>query len=166
MNTALLVLISAIVMLVGLIGTIVPILPGVALVWFGALIFFVGTGISGTGIGFFAFITVVAIAGLAASLILPGKKSFNAGASWSSVILGFVGALIGSFVVPLFGAIPGGIAGVYAGERLRGTGHDQAWSATIATIKGMGWAFLCQFSSALLIIGTFIVWVFVELRFA
>ncbi len=166
MDTGALIVISLLVMVVGLIGTVLPILPGIGLVWFGALIFFIGNGIDTTGVVFFSIITVISLLGLVLSFVLPGQRSYAAGAAWSSVLLGFIGAIIGSFVLPIFGAIPGGIAGVYLGERLRNTGHDSAWAATVATIKGMGWAFLCQFGAGILVIGTFAIWALVAVRTA
>lgn len=158
MDNGLLFAISLVIILIGLIGTVIPFVPGIELAWGGAVVYFIGSGVNGINIAFFTVITLVALLGLVFSILLPGQRTRAAGAAWSSVGLGFVGAIIGAIAFPVLGAIPGGIVGVYLGERLTNSDHQGAWDATMATIRGMGWAFIVQFTASIAVLATFVIW--------
>ena len=148
----------AIAMIIGIVGTILPVLPGLPVVWVAALGFGLYEGFDLTGWIAFSIITVLTIVGLVGSVVLPARQAGAAGAAKTSVALGFVGALVLSFPLNLIGVVLGGVLGIYAGERLRGVAHQQAVDATIATLKGMGWAVVAQFTAAITAFATWILW--------
>lgn len=149
-------------MAVGLLGTIVPIVPGLSLIWAAGLLYGVIAGFGEVGTGAFLVMTVLAGLAIAAGVVLPSKRAAGAGASKGSIVLGGVGALVGLFVIPVVGFALIGIACLYGGERLRGQEHDRAVTATIETLKGMGWAFVAQFSAGLLMILCWLTWVILD----
>ncbi|HEX6422270.1 MAG TPA: DUF456 domain-containing protein [Acidimicrobiales bacterium] len=154
-----LVAVLALVMAVGAAGTIVPLVPGLSLVWAAGLVYGIDQGFGATGAAAFAVMTVLAVAATAAGYVVPKRRATGAGASRAAVWLGIVGAVVGFFAVPVVGLPVGGVIGIYAGERLRTRDAAAAWQATRATIVGFGVAALIQFGAALAMIAAWVVWV-------
>lgn len=149
----------ALAMAIGVVGTVIPLVPGLALVWAAALAYGLIEGFGTSGRVAFALVTVFAIAGALAGWIVPARVAGAAGAARSSILLGVVAAIVGFFVLPVVGLPVGGVAGVYAGELRRTQDGAAAWRATRATIAGFGLAALVQFALALAMTGTWVVWV-------
>lgn len=145
-------------MAVGLVGTVVPVLPGLALVWAAALVFGLVDGFGGVGIGAMVVITALAAAGTAAGIVVPKRAAGNAGAARSSLLLGAAVAVVGFFVVPIVGFPLGGAVGIFVGEQARTGDRDLAWRATKATLTGFGLAALVQFLAGALMVVTWVVW--------
>lgn len=146
-------------MAVGLVGTVVPIVPGLALIWAGALGFGIAEGFAGPGALLFGAVTVVGLVGEVAGVVLPKRSAGRAGAGRWSLWLGAVAALAGFFLVPVVGLPLGGALGIYVGEHLRTHDPHTAWRATTATLKGFGLAALAQFSTGLAMVLLWLGWV-------
>jgi len=144
---------------VGLVGTIVPIVPGLALIWAGALGFGIAEGFDGPGAVLFGVITVVGLLGEVAGVVLPKRAAGSAGAGRWSLLLGVAAALAGFFLVPVVGLPLGGALGIYVGEHLRTRDPHVAWRATAATLKGFGLAAIAQFGAGLLMVVLWLGWV-------
>ncbi len=156
-----LVTVLALVMAVGAVGTVVPLLPGLALIWVAGLVYGVDQGFDAVAVVALAAMTVLAVAATVAGYVVPRGRAAGAGASRSSVWLGVGGAVVGFFVVPFVGLPLGGVLGIYVGEHLRTHDAGAAWRATRAAIAGFGLAALVQFAAALAMIGVWIAWVLV-----
>lgn len=121
-----LLVVTLLAMLVGLVGSVLPGLPGVTLIFLSALIYAFLTGLDVVGapvlLILFVFATVAFVADLFATSY--GARRFGA-SNWGTVggaVGGLVGALIGLLFVgigSLFGLILGTIGGVFLGEYLR-----------------------------------------------
>ena len=125
-----LLVVTLVAMFVGLVGSVLPALPGVALIFISALVYAFSTGFEVVG-GW-----VVALLGLFAALALVadfvgtsyGARRFGA-SNWGTAggaIGGIVGALVGLLffgIGSLFGLILGSVAGVFLGEYLRRRRH-------------------------------------------
>jgi uncharacterized protein len=121
-----LLVVTLLAMLVGLVGSVLPGLPGVTLIFLSALIYAFLTGLDVVGVPvlliLFVFATVAFVADLFATSY--GARRFGA-SNWGTVggaVGGLVGALIGLLFVgigSLFGLILGTIGGVFLGEYLR-----------------------------------------------
>lgn len=154
-----LVAVVAVAMVVGALGTVVPLLPGLALVWGAGLVYGLVQGFEAVGIVAFGLMTVLAVAAAVAGYVVPQRRAAGAGASGTSMWLGVVGAVVGFFVVPIVGLPLGGVLGVYVGEHLRTRDARVAWRATRATVVGFGVAALIQFAAALAMIALWVAWV-------
>jgi uncharacterized protein YqgC (DUF456 family) len=125
-------------MVVGLVGVVVPVLPGLVLIAASGLVWALLDG----G-GWVRWLTVVAMVlvgalGYAASWVAPGRSTKNAGTPDWVVLLGVAGMIVGFFVVPVVGAIVGGLAVVLVVELLRTRDLATAWASTWALVKGFG----------------------------
>ena len=147
------------VMAVGLFGTVVPVMPGLVLMWLAALVYGLAGGWGTVGVIAFAVITVILVGGTILSYVMPHRAGVRGGAAKLSMRLGIVGAIFGFFVIPLFGVAIGGIAGVMAGEYQRLGNGAAAWATTKTVIVGFVKAALVEFLSGLAILGTWIAWV-------
>jgi hypothetical protein len=147
-----------IAMAVGLVGTVLPILPGLLLIWAAALAYGLLGEFGGVGIAAMVVITLLAAAGSAAGIVIPKKAAGNAGAARSSMLLGALGGVIGFFAVPIVGFPLGGTIGIFVGEMARTSDRRLAWKATRATITGFGLAALVQCGIGLAMVVVWVVW--------
>lgn len=106
MEQTLLVVITFVIMLVGLVGIFVPILPGIELVWLAALGYALLHGLGGMSTVAFIIITLVFILGISSDLWITGAGMRATGTSLLSVLVGGFFLLIGSlFLTPLVGIL-------------------------------------------------------------
>ena len=73
------------IMGVGLLGMVIPIYPGVIIIWVSALAHGLITGFVTLEIWVLVIITLLAIAGMLVDNFLMGGKARQAGASWLSI---------------------------------------------------------------------------------
>jgi hypothetical protein len=136
------------VIAVGLVGIVVPVLPGTILVLAAVLVWATEVGGRDAWV-VFAVATTLLVAGSVVKYTLPGRRLRTAGVPsatlWTGAALGFVGF----FVVPVVGLFLGFVLGVYVAERHR-VGGDQAWPATVHALKAVGLSILIELGAALL----------------
>jgi len=161
MDDADLVPLLAVVMALGAVGTVVPLLPGLALIWAAGLVYGLAEGFGAPGTVAFAAMTGLAAAASIAGWVVPKRRASGAGAGRASVWLGITGAVVGFFAIPVVGLPLGGVLGIYVGEHLRTRDPAAAWATTRATIIGFGVAALVQLAAALAMIVVWIAWVLV-----
>ena len=149
----------AVVMAIGAVGTVLPLVPGLGLIWLAGLVYGIDQGFGTVGVAAFGTMTALGVAATAAGYIVPQRRASGAGATRSSVWLGVAGAVVGFFAVPIVGMPLGGVLGIYAGEHLRTRDAATAWRTTRATIVGFGLAALLQFLAALVMIACWVAWV-------
>jgi len=151
----------AVAMAVGVTGTVVPVLPGLVLVWAAALVYGLVAGFGTVGVVAFVIITGLAVVGIVISFVIPRRAAARGGATRSSMWLGALLAIAGFFVVPVVGLVVGGVLGVFLGEVARTRNTTAAWRTTIATIKGFGMASVLQVVVALAMVIAWVPWVVV-----
>ena len=142
-------------MLAGLVGTIVPAFPGLVLVLGAAVLY---GAVEGWNLVALVLIAALFVAGTAAGIVLPSRAAGGAGAAGTSLLVGAVGAAIGFFAIPVVGMPLGGALGIYLGERARTGTHEQAWRATLATLKGFGVGALAQLAAGVLMVLVWVAW--------
>ena len=132
---------TIVLMFVGLIGSVVPGLPGVTLIFLSALLYAILTDFQTVGTGVIVILFVFAVLAFLADFFATSYGARRFGASnWGTVggaIGGIVGALAGLLLAgigSLFGLIVGTIIGVFVGEYLRRErrGDPEAQEATDA----------------------------------
>jgi uncharacterized protein len=160
-NDTLTIVLVALVMAVGLIGTVLPFVPGLPLIWGAALVYGLIEGFGITGLVAMAAITVVAIAGMAAKIVLPQRRATTSGAPKSTLLVGSIAGIIGFFVIPIVGLPVGAVAGVYLAEYWRTADPGTAWRSTKQVILGFGLGALFEMSAGIVMIVSWVVWVLV-----
>jgi uncharacterized protein len=141
----------------GVLGVVIPVVPGLLLSWLGVLFWALLAGGSGAvRWGVLAVATLLAVVGAGIKYLLPGRRLKSAGIPNSALLAGGVLGLIGFFVIPVVGLILGFVLGVWLVERAR-LGPDQAWASTKQALGAAGLAMLIEFTAALAVA---VVWVF------
>ena len=117
---------TLVLMVVGLVGSVVPGLPGVTLIFLSALLYALLTDFQSVGAGVLVVLFVFAAIAFVADFIATSYGARRFGASnWGTVggaVGGIAGALLGALFLgigSLFGLILGTIAGVFIGEYLK-----------------------------------------------
>ncbi len=127
--------------LVGLVGIVVPVLPGLLLVLGGVLLWALMEG-GAVAWGVFAVSVGVAVAGYVLQYMLPGRRMREQGVRSSTLALAVVLGIIGFFVVPVVGAVVGFVLGIFLVETGRSRDRAQAWQRTkhalVAVLHSMG----------------------------
>src|SRR5262245_4517847 len=94
-------------MLVGLIGVLVPVLPGLLLIVAAALGWLLLERPGPIGWAAFALIVGVGLLGMAAPAWISGRRANAAGLPGWVMLAGVVGAVAGFFLIPVVGALVG-----------------------------------------------------------
>lgn len=137
---------------VGLLGTILPVLPGALLVA-GAII--VWAAVTGGTAAWVAALSAVAVIGLGQVLkyAIVGKQMKASGVPNWVLFAGAGGAVLGFFLIPVVGLVIGFVAGVFLAEAGRLRTFTDAWPTTVQAMKSAGWSVLIEFGSCLIAAG-------------
>lgn len=121
-----LLVVTLVAMLVGLVGSVLPGLPGVTLIFLSAAVYAYLTNFDFVGVPILLVLFFLAALAFAADFLATSYGARRFGASnWGTVggaVGGLVGALVGLLFLgigSLFGLILGTIGGIFAGEYLR-----------------------------------------------
>jgi uncharacterized protein len=154
-----LVALVAVAMAVGIVGTVVPVVPGLMLVWAAGLAYGLAAGFGPVGVAAFAVMTLLAVAGLVAGWVVPHRAAGRAGAPRMSMAVAAVCAVVGFFVVPVVGLPLGGLAGLYLAELQRTSDAAIAWRTTRSTLVAFGLASLMQLAAGVAMALVWVAWV-------
>lgn len=151
-------------MLVGLLGILVPILPGTLLIWLSVLVYALFEGFQAIDWLAFAFISAIALVTGTADLWLSLMGARAGGAAKRSLFFGFVGAILGfvllGTVLPIIGNMLGGILGyslgVLLGQYHKYRDWHEAARASLGGLAGWGIATAVELGGALIIMALFI----------
>ena len=146
-------------MAVGLIGTLLPFLPGLPIIWAAALVYGLAEGFEGVGPVAFTLITLLAVTGVVAGLVLPHRRVAARGAPTSTVAAGVVLGIIGFFVIPVVGLVVGAVGGVLLAERSRTGDWTIAWATTKDLLVGFGIGVAVEFAAGIAMIVSWVAWV-------
>ena len=142
-------LLVAVACLVGIVGTVLPVLPGDLLVGGAILVWAVveHSVISWAAAGIAIALLLV---GHVVTFLVPTRRMTTAGIPWRTLAFGGLVGTVGFFAVPVVGLPLGFVLGVYLAERIRVRDHALAWASTVEAMKGTGLAILIGFTAAVL----------------
>lgn len=148
-------LLAGLAVLVGVVGVVVPVLPGSLLILGAVLVWALQDG-SGTAWTVFSVVTVLLAAGAVVKYAVPGRRLQAAGVPNSTLLTGAALGLVGFFVIPVIGLVIGFVGGVYLAEMRRG-GREAAWPSTRHALLAAGLSILIELAAALLAAATWVV---------
>ena len=128
--------VAGLLMVVGLFGVMVPIIPGLVLVVLGTILW---ASERGDGRAWIVVGVAVALyaAGLVTRYVLPGRRMQRAGLGTATLLLAMVSAIVGFFLVPVIGAPLGFVLGVFLIELARHRDRGHAWVTTKSALRGV-----------------------------
>jgi uncharacterized protein YqgC (DUF456 family) len=141
---------------VGIVGVVVPVLPGALLAWAAIVVWALSVG-SATAWAVAAVATLSIGLAQVAKVLVPGRRLRAAGVPRASILVGVALAVVGFFVVPLVGLLLGFPLGVYLQERRRLGGHEPAWRSTDAALRAIGLSIAIELAATLVATGAWLV---------
>jgi uncharacterized protein YqgC (DUF456 family) len=147
-TVTLLELVVGLAVLVGLLGILVPVLPGGFLILAALLVWAVDTGGARAWL-VFAVAAGLILGGAVVKYVVPGRRLQEAGVPTRSLWAGGLLGLVGFFVIPVLGLLVGFVLGVYLAEHRR-VGPTAAWPSTTAALRAAGLSILIELAAALL----------------
>ena len=149
-----------VILLLSLVGTLIPIIPGVLLMWVTVFLYALVDGFTAVSTASFIVISFIALVTGTSDLWLSLFGAKKGGASVKSMLIGTVGAIAGSFLFPLVGTIAGYVAGLLLGEYWQHGDWEIAKKAGLGGLAGWGVATIIQFIGGIFIFIIFLWQVF------
>ncbi len=140
---------------IGLVGVVVPVVPGALLVWAAIVVWGIAVG-TATGWTVVTAATAVIAAGQVVKYTIPNKQLKSQGVPNRSLVIGGLVAIVGFFIVPVVGLLVGFVVGIYASE-LQRVGGRMAWPSTKAALRAVGVSMLLELASVLLATAAWII---------
>lgn len=148
--------IAVAVMLVGLAGVVLPLLPGIPIIFLAVIGYLAFVGFNQISIG--VFITLAGLTVL--SFVIDWLSTVYGVKRFGGTKLGMLGSLIGTVVGLLIANIPGlvigAIFGAYAGEILAGKKSSEAWRAGFGGFFGLISGHIIKLVMGTVMIGLFV----------
>lgn len=139
-----------VVVLVGLFGVVVQVLPGALLVAGAVVVWGVVTGgVVGWTVAVVS--VLVTAAAMVGKYLLAGRHLKRAGVPGSTLVWGGVAGAVLFFVIPVVGLVVGFVGAVYLAEWVRVRRAQPAWRATLAAMQATGLTILVELAGAMLV---------------
>ncbi|MEW6716916.1 MAG: DUF456 domain-containing protein [Chloroflexota bacterium] len=149
---------TLLIMLVGVLGVIVPIYPGIVVIWLVALGYGLAVGFGSLGGWLFALLTVLMLVGTLADNILMGTGARKKGASWYAIGAGLVAGIGVTILWPPFGGLIAAPIVLLLVEYLIKRNWKEAFDATRGLVLGCGWSYVIRLGIALLMVLIWVIW--------
>ena len=143
------------VIVVGLVGVVLPVLPGSLLIGAAIAVWAYATGGAAAWLVLAVAATMLVAAGVAKWLIAE-RHLRGAGVPRSTMAVAGLAGIVGFFVIPVVGLFLGFVAGLYTLERRRKP-HPDAWRSTVAALRATGLVLLVELAGALLAAAVWVV---------
>ncbi|KMS69539.1 membrane protein [Streptomyces leeuwenhoekii] len=143
-------LLAGLVILLGLCGVLLPGVPGSWLVWAGVL-WWALQDPRPMAWSVLVGATVVLLLSQAVRWALPSRRLRASGAGPRLTAFAGAGAFLGFLLIPVVGAIPGFLGGIYLAERLRLGRHGEAVAALRTAMRSGGSSVLAELFACLVV---------------
>jgi uncharacterized protein YqgC (DUF456 family) len=138
-------LLVALAIAVGLVGILVPVLPGSVLVLGAILVWSWAVGGAAAWVVFGVAAALLLVGGVVKYLV-PNRRLRDAGIPASTQWIGAGLGIVGFFVIPVVGLLVGFVLGVYLAEYRR-VGGTAAWPSTRHALKAVGLSILIELAA-------------------
>ncbi|MCK5277177.1 MAG: DUF456 domain-containing protein [Cyclobacteriaceae bacterium] len=144
------IIVGILLILIGLIGCFVPVLPGPPLAYISLLLLQIGPEVP------FSLKFMLIMAGVVAAVtildyLIPALGAKKWGGSKYGIIGVLVGVVMGIFIFPPFGLLIFPLIGAFTGEVLNGADSSQAFKAAFGTFVGLLFGTMLKFSTTIII---------------
>jgi len=131
-------------MLAGLIGLVVPVFPGLLVMWLAALGYGIVTRFETVGIIVFIFLTILMLVGSTVDNLIIGAGARKGGAAWLSIGVALAAGVIFTLIFPPIGGIIAAPLAVLLLEYYRLRDWQKAWQALKGLATGWGLAYFVR----------------------
>lgn len=152
-------------LLIGLIGLLIPIFPGLTVMWlatlFYALVHASANQMTAWDWAAFSLISVMMLVGNVIDNVIIARHMRERSIPWRSILLGYLAGVIASlFFTPVVGLLAAP-AGLYAAESMRLKNGREALASTRAWLTGWGWSLAVRFAIGLAMTLTWMMWAWI-----
>jgi uncharacterized protein YqgC (DUF456 family) len=149
----------ALAIAVGLIGIVVPLLPGILLVYAAIVVWAIAehNAVSWVTLG---LVTALLAATTLIKYMWPVKRMRRAEVRTKSLLAGAGLGIVGFFVIPVIGLVIGFVLGVYLAELASRRDQQLAWTSTVHALKGVALSVGVELTGALLATAVWVAGVF------
>lgn len=146
----------------GLFGLLIPVFPGLTVMWIGTLVYAIVQGINGnmTWVDWvlFALITLLMIGGNIVDNIIIAKHVRDKNVPWSSILWAFAaGIVVSLFFTPIAGMVASP-TGLFLAEWRRLKEKQAALANTKAWMTGWGWSLAARFGIGVVMFVFWMLW--------
>ena len=147
---------TVILFILGILGIVLPLLPGAALIWAGMLLYGMLTGFSGLNFAFYLLQGLAVVLTWGIDYLATALGTRYSGGSKTAVWGAVLGLVLGLIFLGPAGIIFGPFLGALAGELLRGTPTDKALRSSLGALIGVAGGLVLK----LIIAAAMIFWFF------
>lgn len=154
---------TLLLILVGLVGTVIPVIPGPPLIWLGMLAWAVGERFQRVDWITLTVLGLIAIAATFSEYWLTPITQKRAGFGWKNILAAFIGGILGAVLLSgipilgtLFGAAVGSLVGVVLITYLQRRNLGQAIYAGRTYLVGCALSAIVEVSFSLVMLAIFI----------
>src|SRR5574342_378122 len=159
---ALLQAITLFALVFGLLGLLLPIFPGLTVMWPATLVYALLEAAAGRMATIdwvlFIFITLLMLVGNVIDNIIIARHMRDRQVPWRSILSGYAAGIVASiFLTPLAGLVASPL-GLYAAEYMRLRDPNTAWISTRSYMTGWGWALGARLLIGIVMLGLWMLW--------
>ncbi|MFG2714413.1 DUF456 domain-containing protein [Streptomyces goshikiensis] len=148
-------LLVGLVLALGVVGVLVPGVPGTWLVWAG-LLWWALHERSSLAWTVLVSATALLLVVQVVKWLLPPRRLRGVGVTTRMAVYAGAGALVGFVVLPVVGAVPGFVGGIYLCERLRLGTPGEARASVRAVMRAVGTSVLVELFACLLVVAAWL----------
>lgn len=161
MSDILIAVLTGIVMLFGLLGALLPVIPDLIIIWGAALGYALIVGWGDSGPWIFGVITVLGLGGVVAEIWMSGVGGKIGGASFTSVLVGLILGIIGFIFLTPIGGLVLLLVGTFTMEYHRLGDAEEALKGMLGVGLGYGASFAVKLILGVVMMGLWILWVII-----
>jgi uncharacterized protein YqgC (DUF456 family) len=161
MSTILIAIVTGIVMLFGLLGVILPLIPDLIIIWGAALGYGLIVGWGESGPWLFGVITVCGLIGVISDIWMSGLGGKLGGASVKSILVGLMLGILGFIFLTPIGGLVLLLVGTFTMEYHRLGDAEEAMKAMLGVGLGYGASFGVKLLLGIVMMGLWVLWVII-----
>jgi uncharacterized protein YqgC (DUF456 family) len=161
MSTILVAIITGIVMLLGLLGVLLPLIPDLIIIWGAALAYALIVGWGESGPWLFGVITLFGVIGIASDIWVSGVGGKLGGASLKSILVGLFLGIIGFIFLTPIGGLVLLLVGTFTMEYHRLGDAEEALKGMLGVGLGYGASFGVKLLLGIVMMGLWVLWVII-----
>jgi uncharacterized protein YqgC (DUF456 family) len=146
-------------MLLGILGLVIPVFPGLVVMWLAALGYGIVAGFGILGVVTFAVLTLLMLVGSLIDNLLLAGGARQGGASWLTIAVALLAGVIGTLLFPPIGGIIAAPLAVFLLEYSRVRDWKKAWQALLGLATGWGLAYVVRLGAGVMMLLLWWLWV-------
>lgn len=147
-------------MIPGVIGSVIPILPGIPYMFAIALVYAIFDKFQTISANQIIILAIIAVISVVIDYVSGLIGSKYGGASKFAMTIGFAGLVVGIFALPPFGGFIGLFIGILAGEIIKFNDQKKAFKAAFAGVAGSIAGIIANTVLSLIFLTLFIIFAF------